>query len=226
MTLEQIEDRIMTRLGLTTPEQRRRIRDEINDRYRQVTSAVNLARTRRGTRQVTTASGSTNVVMSGVTLLETLYDPTIRKRPLTEVSMPWIRARDSAGEITGPPEVFATLTHLNDVLTLHLYPTPDGAYTYDADVLLAGEDLTDPDDAPGFPSDYHDILVDGVLADEYSRVEKAVPMAERLELKFERRLSELRLHLARAVWLSRQVTDNMAGQRYASQPDQWLTVVP
>lgn len=226
MTLVQLEDRIMARLGLTTTQQRERIRDEINDRLRQTTSALNLGRTRRGSKTFTTVSGTATVIASGISVLETLYDPTVRKAPLDEVTMPWIRAHDASLEVLGTPEVYAIKTHTNDVMTLHLYPKPDAVYALVADVLLAGTDLSSSSDQPNFPSDFHDLLVDGVLADEYNRVEKAQPMAAAHERKFEKRLGELRLHLARTAMLSRQTTDDMVGTRYGASRQASLTIVP
>jgi hypothetical protein len=216
----------MTRLGLTAESQRLRIRDEINDRLRQVTSTLNLGRTRRASKTFTTVSGTATVVASGISTLETLYDPTTRKRPLEEVSMPWIRARDAASSVTGAPEVYAVQTHTNDVLTLRLYPKPDAVYSLLADVFATGTELDSPEDEPAFPSDFHDLLVDGVLADEYNRVEKARPMAQAHEAKFEKRLSELRLHVARSAWLSRQTTDNQAGLRFGAQRAPFYTITP
>lgn len=224
MTLRDLEERIMERLGLTTESQRQRIRHEINDRIRQVTSSLNLGRTRRGAKTFTTVSGTPTVSATGVSLLETLYDPTVRKVPLTETTLPWIRTRDAAGSASGTPEAYAVVTHTNDVLTLHLWPTPDAVYTLESDVLLSGTDLDSPDDAPGFPSDFHDLLIDGVLADEYARAEKAMPMADRHEIKFDMRVKDLRLHLARTAWLSRQTTDNQVGSRLGAQRTPHYTI--
>jgi hypothetical protein len=207
----------MARLGLTAESQRLRIRDAINDRLRQVTSTLNLGRTRRSTTTFVTVAGTATVSATGVSALETLYDPTTLKRPLTEVSLPWIRARDAASEVTGAPEHYAVQSHTSDILTLRLYPKPDAIYTLHADIMAVGTDLDSPDDTPGFPSDFHDLLVDGVLADEYNRVEKARPMAQAHEGKFEKRLGDLRLHIARTAWLSRQTTDNHTGSRLGAR---------
>lgn len=207
MTLSEIENRVMSRLGLTSSEQRARVRDEINDRYRQVTSSLNMAPSRRGSVTFTTASGNPLVVASGVTLLETIYDPTTRKRPLSEVPLSLIRQVDPGGDRTGPPESFATYTMHDDVLTLYLFPKPDAVYALPADVLLTGTDMTEASDSPAFESDFHDILVHGAIADEYLRDEKVRPQAAAYEAKFGARLSELLLHRQRKIWLSRQVTD-------------------
>lgn len=210
MKLEDLEHRVMSRLNLTSADQRARVRMELNDRYREVQSSLNLGRTRRASKTFTTVSGTATVVASGVSLLETLYDTTILKRPLEEVPLSWIRERDAAASVTGTPEVYAVQSHTNDVLTLRLYPKPDAVQVLSADVLATGTDMTEADDEPSFPSDFHDILVHGALADEYMKIEKARPLAEAEERKFEKRLSELRLHIARGQWLSRQTTDNMS----------------
>lgn len=218
MTLADLESRVMARMNFTAPDQRTRVRAALNDRYREVQSTLGLSRTRRSSKTFTTAIGTATVSATGVSALETLYDTTIRKRPLDEVSLIWIRERDAAGSVTGTPEVYAIETHTNDAITLRLFPIPNAVQALSADVLASGTDMTEADDAPSFPSDFHDILVHGVLADELLKIEKARPLAQIEEQKFEKRLSELRLHLARTAWLSRQTTDRetMRGARRGS----------
>jgi hypothetical protein len=218
VTLQQIEDRVMRRLGLTTSEQRQRVRDEINDRYREVQSTLNLGRTRRSTKTFTTVSGSRDVVASGVSVLETLRDTTVRKSPLSEITLLELRARDAADAVTGVPDTYAVSTHINDVLTLKLHPVPNQVIALSADVIASGTEMDSPDDEPTFSPDFHDILVHGALADEYMRVEKARPLGQIEEGKFEKRLGELRLHMARTAHLSRQTTDGglLSGRRRVS----------
>lgn len=201
----------MTRMNLTSPEQRKRVREALNDRYREVQSALGLARTRRGSKTFTTTSGSATVVASGISHLETLYDAAVLKRPLDEVSLQSIRERDASGAHLGTPLIYAVQSHTNDVLTLRLYPTPNATQALTADVLLTGTEMDESSDQPSFPSDFHDVLVRGALADEYMKIERARPLAVIEEAKFEKRLSELRLHLAKTARRSRQTTDRASG---------------
>src|SRR5207344_2974807 len=50
---------------------------------------------------------------------------------------------------------------------LLLYPLPTGVYTYYVEYLSRPADLSADGDLPAFPSQYHDILVEGALADAY-----------------------------------------------------------
>ena len=118
MTLADLESRVMARMNFTSPDPRPRVRAGLNDRYREVQSSLGLSRTRRSSKTFTTAIGTATVSATGVSALETLYDTTVRKRPLDEVSMVWIRERDAAGAVTGTPEVYAVQSHTNDELTV------------------------------------------------------------------------------------------------------------
>jgi hypothetical protein len=54
--------------------------------------------------------------------------------------------------------------------------------------------------APDFPESFHDILIFGAMADEYKRLEK-MPFAQDAELNFEKRLSDLRMWIAKSAYL-------------------------
>lgn len=51
---------------------------------------------------------------------------------------------------------------------LLLYPLPTSIYTYWVEYLGRPADLSADADLPAFPSQYHDILVEGALADAYA----------------------------------------------------------
>jgi hypothetical protein len=60
---------------------------------------------------------------------------------------------------------------------------------------------------PLFPQDFHDILVWGVKADEYMKMEKPA-LAKYCEMKAAARLSELRLYLATNIYLDQRQSGN------------------
>ncbi len=51
---------------------------------------------------------------------------------------------------------------------IDLYPLPTGVYTYTVEYLGKPGDLSADADLPAFPAQYHDILVEGALADAYA----------------------------------------------------------
>jgi hypothetical protein len=91
-----------------------------------------------------------------------------------------------------------------------LYPKPNSVYNLSADVLAIGTDMTADGDVPTFPEDFHDILVEAVLKDELSKMEK-LQYSRDAERKFEKRLSELRYFLAKRAYLSRRPVDRFGG---------------
>lgn len=81
-------------------------------------------------------------------------------------------------------------------VTIQLDAMPSTAYILNADAEVNITSLSGSQ-VPGFPQDFHDILVRGGLADELMKMEK-YGEADVQENKFEKRLSELRLFIAKS----------------------------
>jgi hypothetical protein len=200
----------MARLNLTSTEARTRIKAEINDRYREVASSVNMASTRRGVTTFTTVSGDNEVTQSGVAKVLSVFDPTYLRRPLGETTLNQIRMMDAPLLVVGIPYLYAVTDNNADLITLFLWPQPTAVNVLNADCLLAGTDMDSDSDEPAFPVDYHDVLVHGVMSDELMKMEKLRPLAQAAEGKFEKRLSELRYFIIKSAYLSLKQTDNYA----------------
>lgn len=209
MNLRELKKRVSDRLNLSSPDALLRIEAELNDRLREVTSGVNLAQARRGNFDFVTAAGSEFV--TGVNCLKvlSLYDPTVLKRPLVEVSVDQIRRRDAGKQVSGVPEVWALYSADARSVTLMLWPKPDAIRTIKSDSILPGVELIEPDDEPAFVEDFHDILVHGVLADELMKKEK-YRASDAEEQKFEKRLSELRYFYVKSAYLGLKQVDRLA----------------
>jgi hypothetical protein len=202
MTYLEIQDQIMRRLNLTSTDARNRIKDEINDRYREVASSTGLSKVRQGSANITVTAANPAATVTAAKI-RTIYDPTLLKDVLDEVTLDEIRTMDPAGTVTGIPTKYAIVSHNASTITLRLYPIPSANNTLVADVLSGFTALTADGDIPSFPEDYHDLLVDGVLGDELQKLEKVNPMAVMAADRFERRLADLRYFIAKSAYLSR-----------------------
>lgn len=200
MTFKQMQDLVMTRLNLTSTDARTRIKTELNLRYREVQSGVNLSATRRGVATFTTTSGSSTTTQSGIAKVFSVWDPVYLMRPLREVSLNTLRALDAPEIVVGTAEEYVIDNFVNNEITLRLFPQPTVAYGLQADVLLAGVDMSADSDEPAFAEDFHDVLVNGVISDELAKLEKWKE-SQLYEAKFEKRLSELRYFIRKAAWL-------------------------
>jgi hypothetical protein len=210
VTFLELQNDVMSRLNLTSSDARTRVKHELNTRYREVQTGVNLERTRRGEVSIVTVANNPLVTKTGVAKILSIFDPTHLKRPLREVSQNQIRLMDAAGQVVGIPDTYAINTHTNDTVVIRFTPVPDAIYTLKADCILAGTDMSADADEPSFPTDFHDILVRGVMSDELNKMEKQRPAADKEEAKFEKRLAELRYFMIKSRYLSLVTMDNYA----------------
>jgi hypothetical protein len=196
----------MDMLNLSSPEARTRVKARINQRYREVQSTLNLARTRRSLGTMATVSGQATVTASGVAKIFGLYDGAVRHQALEEVAVQTMLQREAQLEEDGTPREYAIQTHINDVVVVRFYPRPNAVLTLDTDVLAAGTNMTDDEDEPSLPVDFHDVLVRGPLADELRKMGK-FKEAETEEDLFQRRLADLRYFLVKSAVLREQSRD-------------------
>jgi len=214
LTFLALQDAVLSKLNLTSPEARTRVKAHLNQRLRQVQSTLNLAKTRRGSPTWTTVSGNPLLTVSGVAKLFGLYDDEVLHRPLNESSLEQLLTQAALSDTSSPPTHYAIAKHQNDVLQLHFFPTPDAARDLTTDVLLAGTEMDDDTDEPQLPEDFVDVLTRGATADEYTKLDK--PRAAAVEeAHFEKRLGELRYFLVKSAFLSTRQQDSSGGETTA-----------
>jgi hypothetical protein len=95
-----------------------------------------------------------------------------------------------------PPQNWAVQLMGASTVTLFLDSTPSTAYNLNADVEVNITDLSGTNE-PAFGQDFHDILIKGGLADELYKMEK-YDLSDVQEKRFEKRLGELRLFIAKS----------------------------
>ena len=211
MTFVQLQNRVMSRLNWTSTDARDLVKNYLNERYREVCSSVGAEKTRRGNVTFTTAAGNNLVTGTGIAKLLGLYDAVTLDRPLQEVSVDDIKSMDPAADTTGTPTHYAIYKHIDDEITLLLYPEPTAIAALTADALLAGTDMSGDSDEPTIPVDFQDVLIHGAEADGRTKMEKPA-LALVSERKFDKRLSELRFFITKSAYL-RQVPIDSGNRR-------------
>lgn len=188
---------VMDRLNLTSSEASDRIGRAINNRYRRVTSSIGMELTRRVTVSNTATIGNRTITFEGVEKLINVTDrsdtPYIILDEVTNDEMIKLPIRSD------PPRNYAIVRYYSNAVDIYLDSIPATAFTLYADahnevINLAG------DDEPEFSESFHDVLIFGAMAEEYRRMEK-IDYARDSEQDYERRLSDLRMWLAKSAYL-------------------------
>jgi hypothetical protein len=197
----EIVTAVTDRLNLSSAEATTRIGTEVNAHYKEVTSSLGLQVARRVIGVSATASlGSANLTFTGIEKIERVVDDSSGTvRELDEVSMAEIR-NEAPG--TATPTKYAIERMYPGSVKIRVNVVAQDEYTLKADGLETAETLSGVL-VPQFSTDYHDILVKMTLADEYRKLEKPV-LAREEEAKAEKRLSELRLFIAKGRMVTRQ----------------------
>lgn len=197
MIFDEIVAEVCERLNLTSDEARSRVGREVNARYRRLTSSIGLVTSRRTQVSKTATIGSQSITFGGIEKITAVIDKSSGSDiTLTEITMS--EFHDLSIRDQPPRNFVVNRTNQNSVEIL-MDCVPTTGFTLYADghinlATLAGSQ------APSFPESFHDILIFGVLADEYRKMEK-LDFARDSELVYEARLSDLRMFLAKSAYL-------------------------
>jgi hypothetical protein len=212
MTFTELTTIIQDRLNLTSSTATTRIGLEINDRHRRVTSALGIATVKRTTVSKAVTIGNPVVTFTGVEKIINVVDRTAAPyRVLIEVTIEYLRnMQPYANSI---PTYYAIINFTSSTVVVEfdcLFPVAKTLFAdaYQNLATLSGTQT------PLLPESFHDILMHGVLADEYRKMEKSALAAESEHL-YERRLSDLRMWFAVSVYkdivfggITRDLIDN------------------
>lgn len=194
MTFQNIQDRVMARLNLTSTTARTRIKEFINERLRRVATSTNVGRVRWGSVSINTVANVNTITTTGLVRAFAVSIPA-RNRTLEERTTDQLREYDADVSQNGVPRFFAVRKVNATTVELQLFPKPDAVYAVVIEGVLTGTDLSANGDVPGLPEDFHDILIFGALADELPHLQRSDEALE-FERRFEKRLSELRYYIA------------------------------
>lgn len=202
MTFQEIVERIADRLAIPASQTAsiNRISRSVNDIYREVTTAIGVDLSRHSVAvTASTSLGIQTVTFSGVEKIERLINDTSGSvKIIPEVTFDQIRNLTPAASDTITK--YAVESWTSTTVTIRLDVLPQTVFTLKADGFASATTLSGINE-PAFPASFHDILIDGVLAEEYIKLEKTA-LSDRALARFEKRLSDLRMWRAKSISLT------------------------
>lgn len=201
MTFAEITSAIQDRLNLTSTASTTRIGKLVNTYNRRVTTAIGIAQMSRpvvGTAIACTIGSGVITFPSMEKVTRVYYLSGSSKKFLDEVTL------DELLEIALPPtsdspKRYAIQSYTNDDVVVRMDVLAETAFTIKADGFSSAATLSGVM-PPVFPESYHDILIEGVLQDEYKKMEK-LQLAQISSNIYEQRLSDLRYWAAKSLYL-------------------------
>lgn len=201
MTFDQIVSRVKGRLNLSSADATARIGEYVNDRYHQLTSSIGLEPVRIGKADLVVAFN-----LSGLPeITTTIFDKITRVTLVVGTSLTTLSelTYDDLTAIptnTGNPRAWAVKTYNANsvVFVIDAYPS-SGTFTLRLEGYTRLTEIAGSTE-PVVPEDFHDILIHGAMADELRKMEKP-QLAQISEAKYEQRLSDLRMFIAKSAYL-------------------------
>ena len=187
------------RLNLTSDQAISRVGRELNARYKRVSSSIGLAVSRRVYDiAVQTVTDDKYLTFTGVEKIEVVKDVTTVDQPIALVErlpgeMNDLVIKDSQ------PRNYAIFSVTHNTVTILVDSNVVEDAFIKADGLETAETLSGSL-TPAFAESFHDVLVFGAVADELKKMEK-FQLAKDAEEDFERRLSDLRMFIAKSAYL-------------------------
>ena len=219
MTFAEIVSAVQDRLNLTSSASTTRIGKLVNIYYKRTTTSIGLAQVSRpvvGT-SIACTIGSPLVTFTNMEKVTRVYYLSgTSKKYLDEVTL------DQLLEIPLPPtsdnpKLWAPQSYTNDDVVIRMDVNAATGFALKADGFAVAGTLSGSN-TPVFPESFHDILIEGVLQDEYKKMEK-LQLAQISSNIYEQRLSDLRYWAAKSLYL-----DIHQGKR--SNSLDWIKIPP
>lgn len=192
MTADQIRDRVANRLNLTTDDALARITDSINERYRQVRTAIGMRAVNRDNIVISSVIGSSNIVVSAVNIYSVRNPAYAPPDYLTFV--PWETFQQLALG-SDPPTRWSIRYTAATTITIVIDVVPASVYNLYADADLALTDISGSDE-PAFTEDFHDILELWAMGVELEK-KQVFEAAKDKKMESNARLDELKFYQAK-----------------------------
>jgi hypothetical protein len=192
----------MDRLALTSTEASTRVGRAINKIYREVGTSIGMSFARQVATSATVTIGNPNVTFTATEKVLQVWRLNGTGTPIMLSEVLLAELRDAVTPSSDAPTEWAVYSTTSNTTIIRLNANPATAYTLYADVISEVSDLSGSSE-PAFPESFHDILIEGVLKDEYRKLEK-LTLAKDSEQTFQRRLSDLRMFIAKSNYLDIQ----------------------
>ncbi len=191
----ELINEVADRLNLTSDQAMARIGRSVNERYRWMASSIGLQTSVRGTVTATATIGSRFLTFAAEKLFAVYDASATPPQMLEETTAEQMRLLPLG---TDPARIYAIYRVGSSTVTIWLNAVPTTAYVLTADIETTLTTLTSGL-IPAFPEDFHDLLVYGAMATELDKMEK-YDLAAKQEALYEKRLSDLRLFLAKTAY--------------------------
>lgn len=197
MTFDEIVAEVCEKMNLTSDEAKSRVARNVNTRYRRATSSIGMQPTRFVQVSATAIIGNRVLTFAGIEKIIAVIDKS------SGVDIPVMQITTDEMHITpiktDPPRKFAVQRMHNGGVDIIVNTIPASNFVLYADGHVVTGTITGTQ-SPDLPESFHDILVFGAMADEYRKMEK-VQLAHDSEEDYERRLSDLRMWIAKSAYL-------------------------
>lgn len=201
---------IADELNLSSPETKARIERALNVRYKQVTSAIGMVGSRREELSKLATTGNQYLTFTGAEKLDAVF----RKVGTKNVLLDQITDDDmlEATLQTSLPTKYSIYSFTPTTVTIRMNCIPVASVPFTLYANGIGDVITlSGTTSPAFPESFHDVLIYGVCADEYRRKEK-VAFVKEAEENFARRLSDLKMFIAKSAYLTLYRGKNQPGE--------------
>jgi len=199
MTFLELVNEVTDRLNLTSDQAISRIGREINARYKRVPSSIGLDTSRKiFDIPVDSVTDDRYLTFIGIEKVHAVKDITVANKPVVLIER-MINEMYDLPLTGGQPRNYAVTNMGNQSVTIYV----DSDTVEDQFIKADGLELADTLSGaltPAFSESFHDVLVFGAVADELKKMEK-FQLAKDAEGDFERRLSDLRMFIAKSAYL-------------------------
>ena len=196
MTFDELKTETKDRLNYTSTATDTRVGRLVNKVYRSITTAIGMQVTRVSKVSKVVTIADPEVIFTATEKVERLWRESSSSIPTMLIEVPLARLRESKAGSSDKPLQYAVKSVASNTVTVRLDATPATAYTLYADVIQEISDLSGSQE-PAFPESFHDVIIEGVLKDEYRKLEK-VQLARESEREYEKRLSDLRMFMTKS----------------------------
>lgn len=189
-------------MALTAPDAKARILKELNIRYRHVTSSIGLITSRRVEVFQPVVLNTQMVTFTGIEKIDALFYKVTQNNVTTNKFLDLITDDEMLNErirSQSPSKYSIFNMNFNSIIVkINMVQTTGTPLVLYAHGLVDASNLSGTA-SPIFPASFHDILIHGVEADEYKR-KRQTPESNDSEQKFENRLSDLRMFIAKSAY--------------------------